>query len=76
MALPVHVIAVYTRTCTRYNANSIMSHQAMYTPLEKEIVYELVEKHRDILENKSNNAKMICLKESVWKQLAEEFNSR
>ncbi|CAB4029275.1 Hypothetical predicted protein [Paramuricea clavata] len=47
-----------------------------FSELEKSIIRELVAKHKDILESKKKDYKMIKQKNSAWETLTEEFNSQ
>ena len=47
-----------------------------FSELEKSLLMELVDKHKDILENKQNNFKMIRQKNQAWENVLEEFNSQ
>ena len=47
-----------------------------FSPLEKSIITELVQKIKDILKNKRNDYRTIQQKNRVWEDLSEEFNSQ
>lgn len=47
-----------------------------FTALEKETLYELVEKYKEVIENKKNDGRMIEKKEKTWQLISKHFNAR
>lgn len=47
----------------------------IFTELEKNILINLVDKHKSIVELKKNDPSSIAKKQQKWKQIASEFNS-
>ena len=45
-----------------------------YTPFEKNILYEIIEKNIEIIESKKNDAKMIAKKNKIWIEIHNEFS--
>ena len=46
-----------------------------YLPLEKNVLFEIVEKHISIIESKKNYAKIIEKKNKMWTEIYTEFNA-
>jgi hypothetical protein len=49
---------------------------ANFSELEKEILLELIHAKKDIIENKQNDGRMVCKKNTEWTNIEKEFNSR
>ena len=47
-----------------------------FSQLEKSLLTELVGRHKEVLENKTNDFRTIHQKNTVWETLSEEFNSQ
>lgn len=47
-----------------------------FSELDKSVLTELVNQHKDILESKKNDFRCIKKKNDMWKVLTEEFNSQ
>lgn len=43
---------------------------------EKDVFLDILKKYRDVIEDKTNNAKLLALKEEAWGKVTEEFSSR
>ena len=47
-----------------------------FLSVEKEVLIELLQTHKYIIESKRNDSTMIAKKERAWKKIADEFHSR
>ncbi|KAK3084190.1 hypothetical protein FSP39_009793 [Pinctada imbricata] len=47
-----------------------------FSELEKEVLSELIERRKNIIENKQNDGRMITKKSNEWNIIEKEFNSR
>ena len=45
------------------------------TAVEREMVLQLVQKYKDVIENKRTDAVTSAHKEKVWQRIATEFNA-
>lgn len=45
------------------------------TTAEREVILQLVQKYKDIIENKRTDAVTSLHKEKVWQKIASEFNA-
>ena len=52
-----------------------MSAKTNYTLLEKNVLFELVEKHKDIIESKKNDGKIVEKKKRIWDEMHKDFSS-
>ena len=53
-----------------------MSKRNFYSQLEKDIILELVNKYRDILECKKTDFRSIKSKNNTWEKATKEFNAQ
>ncbi len=53
-----------------------MAGKTNYSALEKNVLLELVEERKDIIENKKNDGRMIGKKEEAWQDICKIFGSR
>jgi hypothetical protein len=47
-----------------------------FTHVEEKLLFELMDKHKRIIDNKKSGAVQWSDKEKAWKQLEEEFNGK
>ena len=53
-----------------------MGPKVNFTPLEKQIILELVESVQDIIESKKNDGRIIEKKDKAWDTVTQQFNAR
>jgi len=53
-----------------------MAKRRNFSEYEKQVLLELVNGRKDIIEDKRNDGRMISKKESAWEDLRKDFNAR
>ncbi len=62
-------------TGSNYSGSQINRRKLNFSETEKELLLRLVDEHRDVVENKSNDTNSVQNKEQAWNTITMQYNS-